>query len=135
MAIENKLSEYNSKGEEIPDPRPTALQINFKAPPPLNDRIDQLVKNALIQRDLEAHGIETFAEADDFEMDDLDPSTPYEESFDPLHTTAREQEIRAGFVQEIPDDVKAKAKEVIEKHRKKPEAPKKPEASDSKEDK
>lgn len=115
MGIENKMSSYNEKGEEIPDSRPTELAINFKAPQPLEDRIHQLVTGALIQRDLEAAGIETFDEADDFEMDDLDPTTPYEENFDPLHIAARNQEIRHGFVKDIPPDVIAKARELIAK--------------------
>lgn len=129
MDSRNRLSAYNDKGEEIPDSRPTEIAINFKAPPALSDRIDQLVRNSLIQQELHNAGMETFAEADDFDMEDLDPSSPYEESFDPMHTTAREQEIRAGFVEEIPREVIEKARELIAKSRKKPEAPKQPEAN------
>lgn len=126
MDSRNRLSAYNERGEEVPDSRPTQLAIDFKAPAPLNDRIDQLVHNALMQRDLDAAGMETFAEADDFETEDFDPLTPYEDAFDPLHTTAREQEIRAGFVEEVPPDVLENARAIIAKH-KKAEALKKPE--------
>lgn len=135
MDSRNKLSSYNEKGEEIPDPRPTEMAINFKAPQDLSSRIEQLVKNQLIQQDLANSGMETFAEADDFETDDFDPSSPYEETFDPLHTTAREQEIRAGFVEEIPREVLDKARDLISKAKKKAEAINKPEPLEPKEQK
>lgn len=127
MGIENKMSSYNERGEEIPDSRPTELAINFKAPVALEDRIHQLVTGAMAQRELDAAGMETFAEADDFETDDLDPTTPYEESFDPLHIAAREQEIRHGYVGDIPQDVILKAREIIAKEKAKAEATQKPE--------
>lgn len=127
MDSRNKLSGYNDRGEEIPDPRPTQLAIDFKAPPLLNDQIDRLVHNSMMQRDLDKAGLETFQEADDFEMDDLDPTAPYEESFDPLHTIAREQEIRAGFVEELSPEVLAKAREIVAQAKKKAEAINKPE--------
>lgn len=129
----NRASSYNERGEEVPDPRPTQLAIDFKAPTDLNTRVHQLVQNSLLQQELDAAGIETFAEADDFEMEDKDPNTPYEENFDPLFTTAREQEIRAGFVQEIPREVVEKAREIIAASQKKPEAINKPEALEPKE--
>lgn len=125
----NKLSGYNAVGEEIPDSKPTALNINFTRPRPLGERIRQLVHNELLARELNDREVETFDEADDFNVPDdpPDPATPFEESFDPLHTTSREQEIRSGFVQERPkgqaDAAKAKAREIIDKHRKAPPPP------------
>lgn len=130
----NKLSGYNERGEEVPDPKPIALNVNFVRPVPLGERIRSLVHNELLARELKANEVETFEEADDFNVadDPVDPTTPFEETFDPLHTTAREQEVRAGFVEERPrakvDAAKAKIDEIIVKHGVEPEAIKKPEA-------
>lgn len=112
--VVNALSSYNTRGEEIPDPKPTGLHVNFKRPLPLGERIRKLVQSELLARELDATGVETFEDADDFDTpDDPTDSTPYEESFDPDFTTCREQELRAGFVEERPADRIAKAKEVI----------------------
>lgn len=113
----NKMSGYNERGEEIPDSRPMALPVGFKRPLPLGQRIRALVQQELLNRELGDKGIETFEEADDFDVPDdpADPCTPFEENFDPDHTTAREQEIRSGAVQDRSAERKAKAKEVIAK--------------------
>lgn len=133
MDSRDKLSSYNERGEEIPDPRPTEMAINFKAPQDISHRIDQLVKNSMIQQDLANSGLETFAEADDFDTEDFDSLTPYEDAFDPLHTTAREQEVRAGFVEEIPREVLDKARDLVAKAKRKAEAINKPEPVEPKE--
>lgn len=112
--VVNALSSYNTRGEEIPDPKPSGLHLSFKRPLPLGERIRKLVQNELLARELDEAGVETFEDADDFDVpeDPIDP-TPYEETFDPDHTTCREQELRAGFVEERPRERIAKAKEVI----------------------
>lgn len=120
MGLESKLvSTYNGKGEEIPDPKPVALPVGFTRPLPLADRIRRLVQNELVQRELSDAGVESFDEADDFDVpEDPVDGSPYEENFDPLYTVAREQELRSGFVQERPAAAKVKAAETIAKHRK-----------------
>lgn len=124
-----EYSTYNDKGEEIPDPRPVALPVGITTPVPLGDRIRQLVLNEIVKRDLHAAGIETFDEADDFDVPDepIDRMTPFEETFDPLHTTAREQELRAGFVEERPAAAVQQARARITRTLDQAKATKKPE--------
>lgn len=130
--IQKKLSKYNKEGEELPDPRPMAAAIGITRPIPLGERIRQLVQNETLRRELNEAGVEAFDEADDFEIpedDTLDRVTPYEDCFDPEHPgiIARYQEIKAGYVEEQPYERKKKAQEVIEKHKKGQEEPKKEE--------
>jgi len=104
---DKKLSSYNSKGEEIPDSTPVALPVGYERPIPLGERIRSLIRSEALKREVEAAGAETFDEADDFEIPDddtFDRATPYEDRFEPEvpGISAREQELRAGFVEDIP---------------------------------
>lgn len=91
------LSGYDKQGREIPDPTPVEMPVGFKRPIPLADEIRAIMRRA-VQEDLDSHGMETFDEADDFEVPDEDMTSPYEENFDPQFTFARESELRAGAV-------------------------------------
>lgn len=70
-------------GREIPDPTPVELPVGFKK----QETVAQMVAR-LVRRDMSEYAarndMETFAEADDFELEDedFDPSTPYEVQFD-----------------------------------------------------
>lgn len=72
---------HDEFGREIPDPTPVALPQGYQAPEPLNLIIQRIVKNEL-SRQAESEGLETFEEADDFEVleddSDLDFSSQYE---------------------------------------------------------
>lgn len=135
VAEHMRLCGFNARGEEIPDPRPVALPVGFKRPQSLQERMKYLLRSEELQRAQERAGIETFDEADDFEVDEQDPlqGTPYEDDFDPERpgAIAREQELRAGYVEDIRPEKKARAKDLHEKvkaHFKKPKAdPKKDE--------
>lgn len=71
-------------GHEIPDPRPMTVPAGFKRPETLAEQIKRLVRNQ-ISREAADREMETFEEADDFDVDDeFDPSTPYEVFFDPV---------------------------------------------------
>lgn len=123
-----KVSKYNKQGEELLDPRPVAAAIGITRPVPLGERIRQLVQNETLRRELNEAGVESFDEADDFEIPDddtFDRTTPYEDRFDPElpGVIARYQEIKAGCVEEIPVERKKKAQECLEKHKKGPEDP------------
>lgn len=110
---ENRLSGYNERGEEVPDPTPVALPVGFNRPIPLGERIRKLVQDEALRRSSELAGVETFEDADDFDIPD-DPldSTPYEESFDPEFNTCREQELRAGARTDRTPEQKLKAAEI-----------------------
>lgn len=76
------LDEY---GHEVPDSTPMSLPSGFKRPETLAEQVQRLVRTS-ISRQAEEAGLETFEESEDFELPDdpTDPSTPYEEYFDPL---------------------------------------------------
>jgi len=74
----------DEKGHEIPDPTPVALPVMTKKPLPLAEQVARLVRSAAWNNALNPDA-ETFAEADDFDVDDdFDPRTPYETEFDPV---------------------------------------------------
>lgn len=93
------LSKLNDKGEEICDPRPMEMPIGFKRPMPLADEIRMMLQKS-IQQELEEAGVESFEDADDFELEDEDMSSPWEEQFDQGRVWTREAEIRSGIVKE-----------------------------------
>lgn len=76
-----RLDEF---GQEIPDPRPVRIPAGFRRPETLAEQVQRLVRTH-ISRDAEQNGMETWEEANDFDVDDdFDPSTPYETFFDPV---------------------------------------------------
>lgn len=76
--------DFDEAGHEIPDSRPVALPTGFKKPESLHAQIQRLVRTH-ISREAQEQGMETFDEADDFDVDDdFDPHTPYEMEFDPM---------------------------------------------------
>lgn len=105
--------DYNDKGEEIPDSRPVALPVGFSRPRSLQETMQHLLRNEEFRRALDSHGMDTFEEADDFDVGDdesgIPNNSPYEQQFDPNGINARNQEIRAGFVEEIPIEKKQRA--------------------------
>lgn len=73
-------------GHEVPDPSPLEIPSGFKRPDTLADQVARLVRSHRLAEAAAAAGAETFEESEDFEIDDdmFDPSSPYEEVFDPL---------------------------------------------------
>lgn len=75
---------FNERGEEILDSTPMAVPVGFKRPPTLQEQIARAVRSEQFRAQMESLGMETFAEADDFDVgEDFDPKTPYEMEFDP----------------------------------------------------
>lgn len=96
-------------GKEVGDPTPVAPPVGLTRELTMADRIQQMVRREVSQR-AEALGMETLDEANDFDMPDdpLDPSTPYEEQFDPVEAAAA----RALQTQELKDKVEKRHKEM-----------------------
>lgn len=113
----NALSAYNDNGEELLDSTPMALPVGFKRPIPLSEEIRQMIIRERQTGELDALGMESFEEADDFEIEDEDMSSPWEENFDTGKVWTREAEIRAGIVNE--PDYQAAKKAVKEYERNK----------------
>ncbi|QXP44253.1 MAG: hypothetical protein [Arizlama microvirus] len=72
-------------GAERPDPTPMAPPIGYKPSDPLHKKIRQMIISEKLAMEAREANLETLDEADDFDVgDDYDPSSPYEEHFDPI---------------------------------------------------
>lgn len=77
----------DARGREIPDPVPMQPPIGYKATPSIMDQVRDMIKSESLRLAAQQSGMETFEEADDFEVgDDYDPSSPYEEVFEGIPT-------------------------------------------------
>lgn len=71
----------DEKGWEVLDPTPIARPLRFSRPPTQLEEIRRMM--AMVSREAEQQGHETFEEADDFDVgDDYDPQSPWELSID-----------------------------------------------------
>lgn len=85
-------TELMRDGREYPDPTPVAPPVGFIKQPTLAETMKQMVRSEALRRAAQESGMETFEEADDFDVgDDYDPRSPYEEQFDPPTVETREQ--------------------------------------------
>lgn len=111
---------YNDRGEELPDPTPVSLPVGARRPETLEGMIARLVRgrvSELAARD----GLETFEEANDFEIEsDDEPLTVYEEQNMKLEALAddkrRLDELEDAFNGE---EKAAKVREEIEERKEK----------------
>lgn len=85
MATE-KLKFLDDKGREIPDPSPISVPAAFRRPETLAEQIRRLIRSDKLKQMADDQEMDTFDEAEDFDIDDefWDPSSPYEEVFDPV---------------------------------------------------
>lgn len=75
----------NSNGHEVVDNTPMAPPVGYKHVPSMVDIIRAQIRAEKLRLEAEEAGLETFDEADDFEVgDDYDPTSPYEEQFEPV---------------------------------------------------
>lgn len=85
------IQELLADGSEKLDRTPIAPPIGYQRQVPLHLQIREMVRSEALRQAAEAAGAETFEEADDFEVDDdYDPTTPYENDFDPPLKDVRE---------------------------------------------
>jgi len=72
-------------GKEMPDPVPTAPPVGYQAPPDLMQMIRTMIHGEKLREELLKQELETFEEADDFEIEDdpIDRLTDYERVFEP----------------------------------------------------
>lgn len=77
----------NKGGQEIPDPRPAAPSLGKKPEMHIRDYIRTMVRSERLQQDLDNQGVETFEEANDFEVgEDYFPDSQYENDLEPSVT-------------------------------------------------
>lgn len=72
------MAKYDKDGRQIPDTRPVETPLNFRAPPTINQMIQQMVRTEL-SKNAQEQGFESFEESEDFDIeDDPDPVSDYE---------------------------------------------------------
>jgi len=94
-SYKSNMGRLDERGRELLDGRPMEPPVGYNPQPSLMDRIRKMVTDAQIQRDLAKAGAETFDEANDFDVgDDFDPSSPWEQYYEPTPFEAfiKEQE-------------------------------------------
>lgn len=70
----------NERGHEVPDQTPVEVPTGLRRPPSIHEEIKRFIRSEL-SRQAQANEMETFEEADDFEIDDSeidDLPTPYQ---------------------------------------------------------
>lgn len=76
------MAVLDDRGHEVLDATPVAMPVGWSRPPSLQDQVRRFVRQELSRQAAEA-GMETFEEADDFDVgDDFEPSSPWELTFD-----------------------------------------------------
>lgn len=142
--IKRAARALSPEGRESLDPTPVAIPVGFKRPPSLEEQIKRLVADRDIQRSLSEAGVETFEEANDFEIPDdpPDPAALDEEWWDPAlrrTVTAREvyeqrdqlAELTNRLVRPPPPEASAAPPEATLELEPAPKKPAKPAASTS----
>lgn len=78
---EMKLKARNKDafGHEVPDPTPIAPPIGFKEFPSMIEQVQSMIRNYNLQKELAAQGVETFEEANDFDVDEDRDSHLYDD--------------------------------------------------------
>lgn len=82
----------DERGREVPDPEPMQPPVGYNRQPSLSEQMRAMILSERLAREAAEAGLETFEEADDFEIgDDFEEErhSPYEANFDPM--TAHEK--------------------------------------------
>lgn len=103
-----KKTKLTKRGKEIVDSTPIQPPLGYKKQESLHEQIRRMVVSEQLRLAAEQAGMETFEEADDFDVgDDLDPTSPFEEVFegvglargqDPLETRLEAVLSRHGII-------------------------------------
>lgn len=73
------MAKYDYLGREVPDPTPVSVPAGLSRPLSLQEEIKRFMRSEQMRIAAEAEGLETFEEADDFDVDeDPDPLSAYE---------------------------------------------------------
>lgn len=74
---------HDEEGREILDGTPIAPPIGYKPTKSIAEQVREMVRSEHLRLAAESAGMETFEEADDFDVgDDYDPSSPFELIFE-----------------------------------------------------
>lgn len=83
-AAHPKHKALDPAGAEVPDPVPLAPPVGYTRQPSMFEHMRQLIKSEALRVAAEQAGAETFDEANDFDVGEWDPSSPYEDEFEGL---------------------------------------------------
>lgn len=111
VAVSERL---DALGHEKLDDTPLAVPLGFQRPPTLAEQVARLVRSERFKESLEDEDLETFEEADDFDIPDdpVDPTTPYEEDFDHAIISA----VDKGVVRPVDLSAAKEAQSRLDKH-------------------
>lgn len=80
---------HDDRNHEHIDPRPMAVAVKYRRPPTLKEQMDQFMRSKELRELAMDNNIETFDQAEDFEVGEADPlarffdtPTPFEEEFE-----------------------------------------------------
>lgn len=77
-------TDFMQAGKEFPDPTPVAPPLGYVKQDSLAKKMREMIMSEQLKAAAREAGVETFEEADDFNVgDDYDPTSPWEEEFDP----------------------------------------------------
>lgn len=86
-------------GKEYPNPVPLEPPIGYIQQEPLHVQIRRMVLSERMAQEADAAGFDTPEEADDFDVDDdYDPSSPWEEVFEPQQPWPARAEVQQAEV-------------------------------------
>lgn len=73
------MVEFDELGREVPDPVPMEIPAGFRRPESTTEAIQRIIRTTLSRHAADV-GMETFEEAEDFDMeeDDIEPMSPHE---------------------------------------------------------
>lgn len=102
----------SSRAREVLDSTPITIPVNLRRSESMDERIARIVQHS-VSKQAADQGLETFEEADDFDIPDdpLDPSSPWETDFDMAAANA----VDRGVVQK-PDLSPDRYRELQEKY-------------------
>lgn len=64
-----RAARFDDLGREIPDRTPVEMPLKWKRPPSIHEMIARAVRESHWEEKMRSQGMETFREADDFEID------------------------------------------------------------------
>ena len=117
------MERFNSRGEEVLDPTPMQPPLGYKRTPSLAEQILQGVRAAKYDEYMSLE--ETEEEADDFEVEDMEPFSPHENENMPTLQALKREAAR------INEEIKAAALREAMPEKKEEPAPKAPAPSDT----
>jgi len=82
-ALPRQKEYLTADGREKPDATPMAPPLGYKKQPTLHEQIRSMIVSERLRQEAMSLDAETLEEADDFEIGDFDPTSPYEYNFDP----------------------------------------------------